>query len=54
MAKSDGNGVGSGAALADEDVRRLGDAFAALHRRLDELHAGLLDPASGRGTVAIG
>jgi hypothetical protein len=28
--------------LADEEVRKLGNAFAALHRRLDELHEELL------------
>lgn len=30
--------------LQDEEVRKLGNAFAALHRRLDELHEELLDP----------
>jgi hypothetical protein len=30
--------------LQDEEVRRLGNAFAALHRRLDELHKELLEP----------
>jgi hypothetical protein len=30
--------------LQDEEVKRLGNAFAALHRRLDELHEELLDP----------
>jgi hypothetical protein len=30
--------------LEDEEVRKLGNAFAALHRRLDELHEELLDP----------
>lgn len=28
--------------LSDVEVRRLGDAFAALHKRLDELHEELL------------
>lgn len=28
--------------LEDEEVRRLGNAFAALHRRLDDLHEELL------------
>lgn len=30
--------------LQDEEVRRLGNAFAALHSRLDELYEELLDP----------
>jgi ubiquinone biosynthesis protein UbiJ len=29
--------------LRDDEVRKLGDAFAALHKRLDELHEELLD-----------
>jgi hypothetical protein len=32
--------------LHDEEVRRLGNAFAALHRRLDELHEELLGSSS--------
>jgi hypothetical protein len=32
----------AGGTLSDGEVRRLGDAFAALHERLDELHEELL------------
>lgn len=34
--------------LREEEVRRLGNAFAALHRRLDELHEELLGETDPR------